>query len=259
MDRCMRRCLDGELGPSTGLSSLESSPDTARTSSHVQPFGGLIPHPDPQRPQALLGLSPDRGAARGGDEQGQDLQDNPGEIPAYRTWLLWRLLWQRLPELLGTGSDRVRNAFGQHGWGHPSIPQAPSHLECRPRAPDQARQHQARPLQAHPLQAHPLQECQRRARQRRAHVLLMQRGSGMCPRGRLHSGNPTDLHSTRVSPLLLCANTPPPSLGQPVGTVEALVTVVTHRSPLLSLQPWLRPLLPGHPLWGHKGTWSGHC
>lgn len=36
-----------------------------------------------------------------------------------------------------------------------------------------------------------------------------------------------------------------------------VVTVVTHRSPLLSLQPWLRPLLLGHPLWGHKGHSQG--
>lgn len=45
MERCMRMCLDGELGHSTGLTSLESSPDTARTSSHIQPFRELTPTP----------------------------------------------------------------------------------------------------------------------------------------------------------------------------------------------------------------------
>lgn len=63
MDRCMRRCLNGELGHSTGLRSVESSPDTARTSSHIQHFAELIPHPDPQGPQALLGLSPTGGGS----------------------------------------------------------------------------------------------------------------------------------------------------------------------------------------------------
>lgn len=69
MDQCMRRCLNDELGHPTGLSSVESNPDTARTSSHIQHFGELIPPPDPQGPQALLGLSPNRRAAWGGDEQ----------------------------------------------------------------------------------------------------------------------------------------------------------------------------------------------
>lgn len=65
----MRRCLNGELGHSTGLSSLESSPDKGRTSSHIQPFGEPIPHPNPQGPQALLGLSLDSRAVWGGDER----------------------------------------------------------------------------------------------------------------------------------------------------------------------------------------------
>lgn len=69
MDQGMRRCLDSELGCSMGLTSLESSPDTPRTSSHIQPFRELIPHPNPQGPQALLGLSPNTGAAWSGDEQ----------------------------------------------------------------------------------------------------------------------------------------------------------------------------------------------
>ena len=41
--------------------------------------------------------------------------DNPSEIPAYRTWLLWRLLWQQRrrlePRLLGERS-RVRGSNG---------------------------------------------------------------------------------------------------------------------------------------------------
>lgn len=40
-------------------------------------------------------------------------------------------------------------------------------------------------------------------------------------------------------------------------TVVTMVTMVTHRSLLPSLQPWLRLLLLGHPLWGHKGHGQG--
>lgn len=59
----------------------------------------LTPTPrDPRHCWASASTAEQSGVGMSGR---QDMWDNPREIPAYRTWLLWRLLWQRLLDLLG--------------------------------------------------------------------------------------------------------------------------------------------------------------